>query len=131
MKHVNVVCAVIKNENNEYFCCRRGPGRALDGYLEFPGGKIEYLESNESALIREIKEELRSEIKVNSHITTVEHVYKTFSITLDAYLCSLVSGDLELSEHTEKIWSKASDLDINEFAPADIPIVNILKAESL
>ena len=59
MKHVEVVCAVIKNENGEFLCCKRGPGRALEGFWEFPGGKVKPNETHEQTIIREIKEELK------------------------------------------------------------------------
>mgnify|MGYP000283774497 CR=1 FL=1 len=39
MKHYEVVCALIEDEKGRIFCCKRGPGRALEGKWEFPGGK--------------------------------------------------------------------------------------------
>ena len=67
MKHVEVVCAIIKKDN-KYFCCQRGTGRALAYKWEFPGGKIEPNETKEAALVREINEELKSLIKVIKYI---------------------------------------------------------------
>lgn len=131
MKHVEVVCAVIKNNNGEIFCCKRGPGRALEGYWEFPGGKVEPHETHEETIIREIKEELNSTIEPIKYIGLSNHEYKDldkpFSITMYAYECKLIEGELTLSEHTEKKWGKIEDLDNINFAPADLPIVKLIK----
>ena len=130
MKHVEVVCAVIENENGEIFCCKRGPGRALEGYWEFPGGKVEANETHEETIVREIKEELKTIIEPIKYIGSSNHEYndleKPFSITMYAYECRLIQGELELTEHTEKKWVKKEYLDNIKFAPADLPIVNMI-----
>ena len=130
MKHVEVVCAVIKNEKGEIFCCKIGPGRQLEGYWEFPGGKVESHETYEETIIREIKEELNSSIKPLKYLGVSNYEYtdldKPFSITMYAYECKLIEGELTLSEHTEKKWVKKEDLDSIRFAPADLRIVNMI-----
>ena len=130
MKHVEVVCAVIRNDNNEIFCCRRGPGRALEGFWEFPGGKVEAHETHEQTIVREIKEELLSDIEPIRYIGVSNYEYteleKPFSITMYAYDCKLIQGELRLTEHTEKKWVKKEDLKRVNFAPADRPIVEMI-----
>ncbi len=129
MKHYEVVCAIIENENGEVFCCKRGPGRALEGFWEFPGGKVEENETYEQTIVREIKEELNSVIEPIEYIGYSDYEYynmapyKDFSITLYGIRCRLVSGNLELSEHTDKKWIKMKDMNKNEFAPADRPFI--------
>lgn len=131
MKHVEVVCAVIRNDKNEIFCCKRGPGRALEGFWEFPGGKVEANESHEDTIVREIKEELKSEIEPIRYIGVSNHEYidleHPFSITMYAYECRLIKGELELTEHTEKKWVNVKDLKMINFAAADLPIVEMIK----
>ena len=131
MKHVEVVCAVIKNDKGEIFCCKRGPGRALEGFFEFPGGKVESSETHEETIIREIKEELKTDIKPIKYIGKSYYEYieleKPFSITMYAYECELIKGDLELTEHTEKRWVKKKDLKKLKFANADLPIIDLIK----
>lgn len=133
MKHIEVVCAVIKNEKDEIFCCKRGPGRALEGYFEFPGGKVELNETHEETIIREIKEELKTDILPIRYICKSYYEYieleKPFSITMYAYECKLINGDLELTEHTEKKWVKKEDLYNLKFANADLPIIDYIKNE--
>lgn len=130
MKHVEVVCAVIRNDNNEIFCCKRGPGRVLDGFWEFPGGKVEPYETHEETIVREIKEELKTTIEPLKYIGVSNHEYtdleKPFSITMYAYECKLIEGELELTEHTEKKWVKVEDLKNINFAAADLPIVKLI-----
>lgn len=130
MKHVEVVCAVIRNDEGKIFCCKRGPGRALEGYWEFPGGKVEPNETHEETIVREIKEELKTTIEPLKYIGVSNHEYtdleKPFSITMYAYECKLIEGELELTEHTEKKWVKVEDLKNINFAAADLPIVELI-----
>ena len=131
MKHIEVVCAIIMNGNNEVFVCKRGPGRALEGKWEFPGGKVEINETHEETIIREIKEELDSDILPIKYIGKNYHEYsgldKPFSITMYGYICKLVNGELTLSEHTEKEWVRINDLESVDFADADRPFIEMIK----
>ncbi len=131
MKHVEVVCAVIKNDKDEILCCKRGPGRSLEGFWEFPGGKVESNETHEQTIIREIKEELLSDIEPIRYIGVSNYEYtnldKPFSITMYAYECNLIQGELRLTEHTEKKWMKNEDLKTLNFAPADKLILDMIK----
>ena len=130
MKHIEVVCALIQNKEGKIFCCKRGPGRALANKWEFPGGKIEQNETKEQALAREIKEELKSNIKVIRYIGVSNHEYtdleKPFSITMHAYLCELVSGNLELTEHIDSCYVTVDEMKKMEFAAADIPLIKMI-----
>ena len=131
MKHVEVVCALIQNEECKIFCCQRGPGRALAYKWEFPGGKIEQNETQEEALVREIKEELKSDIEVVRYLGVSKHEYadleKPFSITMYAFLCKLINGDLELTEHVGSCWATMDEMKKMDFASADIPLINMIK----
>lgn len=96
----------------------------MGGKWEFPGGKIEIEETREEALVREIKEELASDIIVDKYLMTVEHDYPAFRITMHAYLCTLVKGELTLKEHNDSIWLSKEELLSLDWADADKPIVN-------
>lgn len=129
MKHVEVVCALIENNEGKIFCCKRGPGRALEGFWEFPGGKVETNESHEETIVREIKEELNTVIEpieyigVSNYEYTDLGEYKPFSITMYAYRCKLINGNLELSEHTESKWATIEEMKKMAFAAADKPFL--------
>ena len=90
--HYEVVCAVIIKDDLVFCCKRNGKGECAYKW-EFPGGKIEPGETKEEALLREIKEELNSEIKINKYLTTINHEYNTFNLTMHVYICELISGN--------------------------------------
>ena len=84
MKTVRVVAAIII-ENDKVFATQRGYGEFKDGW-EFPGGKIEPGETPEEAIVREIKEELDTEVEVIELLDTVEYDYPNFHLSMGAYL---------------------------------------------
>ncbi len=127
MKTVEVAAAIII-KNSKVFCAQRGPGRSMAGKWEFPGGKLENNESGEQAVIREIKEELNCEIKIEKFLMKIEHDYEDFHLTMHCYICSLVCGMPILSEHTDCAWLLGCQLDSLDWAKADLPIISKLKS---
>ncbi len=125
MKTINVVAAIIKDEN-KIFATQRGYGEFKGGW-EFPGGKIEEGETKEEALIREIKEELDTEIQVGEHVYTVEYDYPNFHLTMDCYFCSVLSGNLTLKEHGDGKWLTKETLDSVDWLPADLGLIGYLR----
>lgn len=132
MKTIRVVAAVIKSINesgqNIIFATQRGYGD-LKGGWEFPGGKIEEGESPQEALVREIKEELVTEIIVGDLIDTIEYDYPTFHLSMDCFWAKIISGDLVLKEHEAARWLKREELDSVEWLPADITLIDIIKCK--
>ncbi|MCF0176442.1 MAG: (deoxy)nucleoside triphosphate pyrophosphohydrolase, partial [Bacteroidales bacterium] len=103
MKRIEVVAAVIRNADGQIFATQRGYGDFKDMW-EFPGGKMEPGEYPEAALVREIREELATEISVDSFICTVDWDYPQFHLTMHCYFCTVLSGNLELKEHEAARW---------------------------
>lgn len=126
-KTVNVVAAVIKR-GDMIFATQRGYGD-LKGGWEFPGGKIEEGESPEAALVREIKEELDTEISVDKFLHTIEYDYPSFHLSMRCYLCSVVSGDLNLKEHEAARWLTKETLNSVEWLPADVELIPVIDVE--
>ena len=126
MKTIRVVAAVIKatNKNGEpmIFATQRGYGDFKGGW-EFPGGKIEEGETPREALIREIREELETEIAVGELIDTVEYDYPTFHLSMDCFWAEIVSGELVLKEHEAAKWLTKDELDSVEWLPADVTLI--------
>lgn len=125
MKTIKVVAAVIKS-NDEIFVTQRGYGEFKDGW-EFPGGKVEKGETKEEALIREIKEELDTVIKVDSYLDTIEYDYPDFHLSMDCFVCSIVEGHLVLKEHEDSKWIKKEEIDTLNWLPADLVIIDKVK----
>ena len=132
MKTIRVVAAIIKatNEDGEaiIFATQRGYGDFKGGW-EFPGGKIEKGETPQEALVREIKEELETEISVGELIDTIEYDYPTFHLSMDCFWAKIVSGDLVLTEHEAAKWLTKDELDSVEWLPADVTLIEKVRAE--
>lgn len=121
MKTVRVVAAIII-ENDKVFATQRGYGEFKDGW-EFPGGKIEPGETPEEAIVREIKEELDTEVEVIELLDTVECDYPNFHLSMGCFICKIKSGDLVLKEHEAAKWLTKDTLGSVEWLPADMGLV--------
>lgn len=122
---VKVVGAVLI-KNGEIFCAQRGNDKVLAGLWEFPGGKVEVGETEEQALIREMREEFSCRIAVVEKILTVVHEYDFGTVELTTILCQLFEEEPRLSEHQAMRWENIEKLRLLDWAPADIPTVEYL-----
>jgi len=131
MKTVKVVAAVIKaiNENGTpiIFATARGYGEFKGGW-EFPGGKVEEGETPQQALVREIKEELDTEIRVGDLIDTIEYDYPTFHLSMDCFWCEVLIGNLELKEAQAAKWLTKETINSVNWLPADITLIDKIRS---
>ena len=126
MKQIEVVAAIIHDDEGHIFATQRGYGDFKD-WWEFPGGKMEAGETPEEALVREIREELSTEISVDEFLYTVDYDYPQFHLTIHCYLCSLVTEALHLNEHEAAKWLAKDELDSVDWLPADLEVVQTIK----
>ena len=126
---VAVVAAVIVKDGR-FLATQRGYGELAGGW-EFPGGKVEPGESPQQALAREIREELRANIEVGELLVTVEHDNGAFHLSMECYLCRLLSDHVSLTEHSDARWLDAETMHSVEWLPADIQVVEAIKAAAL
>lgn len=121
MKTIRVSAAVIK-DNNKILTTERGYGK-YKGFWEFPGGKREEGETGETAIVREIKEELDATIAVDQFLCTVEHQYEDFFLIMDCYLCHITAGQITIKEHEAMKWVSSETLDTVDWLPADLKVL--------
>lgn len=125
MKTIKVAAAMIQ-DGGRIFATQRGYGEFRGGW-EFPGGKVEENETAREALIREIREELDTEIEVGELFDTVEYDYPQFHLSMTCFLCTVKSGNLVLKEHEAAKWLSKETLDSVAWLPADKGLIEKLK----
>lgn len=126
MKTVRVVAAVIR-DGDRIFATARGYGE-YKGWWEFPGGKTEAGETPEEALVREIREELDTKIRVGNLIDTIEYDYPTFHLSMDCFWAEVVAGRLVLKEAEDARWLTKETLESVQWLPADASLIEHIKA---
>lgn len=126
MKTIDVVAAVIQNEDGLFLATQKGYGPFKGGW-EFPGGKIEQNETCKQALVREIKEELDALIEVKELIDIIQVDYPDYRVSLNCYLCKLLSDKIVLREASDSKWLSKDQLDSVDWLKADSILVEKLK----
>lgn len=123
MKQIIVSGAIILRTNpetqkKEIFATARGYGD-WKGWWEIPGGKLEAGETPEQCIVREIREELETEICPEKILTVVDYDYPTFHLTMHCILCTIVKGEPKLLEHQAAQWLTKETLRNVKWLPAD------------
>lgn len=133
MRRIEVVAAVIRDDEGRIFATQRGYGEWKD-WWEFPGGKIEPGESREQALRREIREELAADIEVGELLRTIDYDYPQFHLTMHCFKCRLKEqspmtneqSSYTLLEHEAAKWLAPNELPSVRWLPADIELIESL-----
>ena len=128
MKTIEVVAAIIHQEGR-ILATQRGYGE-WKGMWEFPGGKMEAGETEEQAIVREIREELCVDIRVERKVCTVEYDYPQFHLRMHCFWCSIAEGVLELKEHQSARWLEPTEWESVDWLPADVEVVKLLSRDS-
>jgi 8-oxo-dGTP diphosphatase len=126
-KSIEVVAAIIR-QGDKIFATQRGYGDWKD-WWEFPGGKMEPGETPEQALLREIREELDTEIRIDTFLYTVDWDYPKFHLTMHCYMCSLRNDTLHLIEHEAARWLSREEIHSVRWLPADEILLPLIAEE--
>lgn len=125
MKTIKVAAAIII-DSDKILAVQRGYGE-FKGLWEFPGGKIEAGETAESALKREIREELDVDIEILQLFDFIEYDYESFHLSMKCFLVHVADGSITLKEHSAARWLGKNDLTSVAWLPADIALIENLQ----
>jgi len=117
------VTAGIIEHHGKFLLARRKQGKHLEGYWEFPGGKIEDGESHKDCLQRELNEEFSIDVQVGNYVTETTHEYPEKTIKLIAYQVNYLAGEFQLTDHDMIAWVDLDEVENYKLAPADILIL--------
>ena len=123
-----VVAAALFNEKDEVLVARRPKGKSLEGLWEFPGGKMEPMESPEAALIRELKEELGIDVGFGclAPLTFASHPYPKFHLMMPLYAARKWKGEPTGKEGQALKWVSKLELAKLDMPPADEPLLPLV-----
>jgi 8-oxo-dGTP diphosphatase len=128
VKLLLVVAAALIDADNRILVAQRPQGKQMAGLWEFPGGKVDADERPETALIRELREELGIEVKEAclAPLTFASHVYEDFHLLMPLYVCRRWTGSATGREGQALKWVRPYDLRAYPMPPADAPLIPAL-----
>jgi 8-oxo-dGTP diphosphatase len=118
LPHIRVVAAVIARDG-KYLITQRRPNAVLPLLWEFPGGRVEEGETDQQALVREIRHRLGVELEVGECIGFESHGYDRYHVYLYTYDCRIAGGTLEPRAVHAFEWVKSDEFEGYEFTPPD------------
>jgi len=128
--YITVTAAIIKDKD-KILIARRKEGKHLEFKWEFPGGKVDEDETEVETLTRELKEEFSIDTLVKNFVAESFYEYDHISINLRAYLTEIVAGEIQLTDHDKVAWVNLNELNLFDFAPADLPIVKSILSDGI
>lgn len=127
---VRVVVGVLQNAQRQFFIAKRPPQVVMPDYWEFPGGKIEPLEDQITALQREFQEEVGIEVRNATYITTFQHIFPDRHIELHVWRIHSYEGEACGNEGQEVRWVHLEQFDSFTFLPSNANLLAFLHDEA-
>lgn len=124
-----VVAVALVDADGRVLLAQRPPGKSMAGLWEFPGGKLEAGETPETALIRELREELGIDVSAAclAPVTFASHAYEKFHLLMPLYVCRRWKGDITAREGQTLAWARPQQLGDYAMPPADKPLIPVLQ----
>lgn len=124
-----VVAVAMVDHDGRVLLAQRPAGKKMAGLWEFPGGKVETGERPETALVRELKEELGIDTSASclAPLTFASHGYDDFHLLMPLYVCRVWQGFPVAQEGQQLAWVKPADFENYPMPPADIPLIPVLR----
>ena len=125
---VLVAAAALVDVDGRVLLAQRPAGKAMAGLWEFPGGKVEAGERPETALIRELREELGIDVTEAclAPLTFASHAYETFHLLMPLYVCRRWKGEMRAREGQALAWVRPVRLRDYPMPEADVPLISHL-----
>ncbi len=129
MKTLLVSAVALIDADGRVLLAQRPEGKSMAGLWEFPGGKIETGETPETALIRELHEELGIDTWESclAPLTFASHAYDDFHLLMPLFACRKWKGTPHPKEGQALKWVRANALRDYPMPPADVPLISILR----
>lgn len=127
LKHLQIAVGIIRNPQQEIFITQRAAASHMAGFWEFPGGKLEAGETPVQALIRELNEETGINALSPTLLKTIEHTFDDRIVTLYFFMVEEWEGEPFGREGQPMRWIKQSELNANEFPPANASVIQLLQ----
>ena len=126
---VLVAAVALVDVDGRVLIARRPEGKPMAGLWEFPGGKVDDGESPETALIRELAEELGIDVTVSclAPLTFASHAYENFHLLMPLYVCRVWDGAVRALEGQALAWVRPARLKDYPMPPADLPLIAMLR----
>jgi 8-oxo-dGTP diphosphatase len=123
-----VAAGALIDGKDRILLAQRPPGKTMAGLWEFPGGKVGANETPESALVRELKEELGIQTSVGClwPLSFASHAYADFHLLMPLFACRIWKGTPRPKESQRLVWLTKQELKNYEMPPADKPLVEVL-----
>lgn len=124
-----VVAVALVDVDGRVLLAERPEGKQMAGLWEFPGGKVGPGERPETALIRELREELGIDTEESclAPFTFASHGYEDFHLLMPLYVCRVWKGTPQPKEGQRLAWVAPNRMRDYPMPPADIPLIAMLR----
>ena len=129
MKLLLVAAVALIDKDGRVLLAQRPEGKSMAGLWEFPGGKVEEGETPETALIRELHEELGIDTWSSclAPLTFASHGYDDFHLIMPLFACRKWDGIPRAQEGQTLAWARPAQLRDYPMPPADLPLIPVLR----